>query len=115
MTADFLRSCGEKEWARTVVQAADGLRKQGWTDAGKGAVEKIFCSDPSLGSVTFGTEHGRWLGGETGQEEANKKFSILCQKIRDLMTLDTRELPAIQDRKRSPDLIPLTAARQKGL
>src|SRR5947208_3008045 len=93
MTADHLRRGGETAWARRVVQAADALRKLGWTDAAVARFSELFESDPGLDAVMFGSEHERRLGGPQGVGEANFRLSELRVKMKELATHPTQESP----------------------
>jgi hypothetical protein len=104
LLADFLRRNGEAEWSRRVVLAADGVRKAGWTKDGLGRVQSLFAGDRNLHSVTFGFEHHRWVGGETGVHRANDRLEQLRRKVRDLSAHPVQDAPAQGPRKRSPDL-----------
>jgi hypothetical protein len=105
LVSDHLRRAGESDWARRVVQAADRLRKTGWTDSGKQALQDLFETQPTLDSVNFGAEHERRLGGRLGVLEANERFIGLRVKLKELGTLPLRTAPQPGvPRLRSPDL-----------
>jgi len=105
LVSEQLRRAGESAWARRVVQAADKLRKSGWTDTGKQALQELFDTPPSLDSVHFGAEHERRLGGLQGVAQANESFSVLRVKLKELGTFPLKAAPAPGlPRLRSPDL-----------
>lgn len=103
LLADFLRRSGEPEWARRTVQAADGVRKAGWTRAGAAHVAALFAGERSLHSVSFGVEHHRWVGGEAGVHRANERLEQLRRRVLDLASHPSSE-PEPGPKKRSPDL-----------
>ena len=104
-TAEHLRRSGEPDWARKAVVAADAVRKMGWTDSGRLAVQALFDADPSLDSVSFGAEHERRLGGPLGVNDANQHLSELRIGLKELATLPLRAAIAPgTPRLRSPDL-----------
>jgi hypothetical protein len=104
LLADFLRRNGEAEWSRRVVQAADGVRKAGWTADGHQRVQALFAGDRNLHSVSFGAEHHRWVGGESGVHRANDRLDQHRRKVQDLSTHPVHQAPAQGPRQRSPDL-----------
>jgi hypothetical protein len=103
LMADLLRRSGEAEWSRRAVQAADGVRKAGWTEAGAAHARGLFAGDRSLHSVSFGAEHHRWVGGEPGVHRANDRLERHRLKLLDLMNHPV-QAPEEGPRKRSPDL-----------
>jgi len=103
LLAELLRRSGEAEWSRRAVQAADGVRKAGWTEAGAGHVRALFGGDRNLHSVSFGVEHHRWVGGEPGAHRANDRLERHRLRVLDLMAHPVHS-PADGRRLRSPDL-----------
>ena len=103
LLAELLRRNGEAEWSRRTVQAADGVRKAGWTAAGAAHARSLFAGDRNLHSVSFGAEHLRWVGGEPGIPRANERLERHRLKVLDLMTHPV-QAPEEGPRKRSPDL-----------
>ena len=103
LLAELLRRNGEAEWSRRTVQAADGVRKAGWTAAGGASVRALFGGEGSLHSVSFGAEHHRWVGGEAGAHRANERLQRHRQRVLELME---HPFHAVEEgpRKRSPDL-----------
>ncbi len=105
LTSELLRRSGEGAWARRVTQAADGLRRSGWTDEGLRLVKDLQRGEPGLHQVSFGAEHLRQAGGEAGVAQANARLERHRRKLAELIELPTREAPA-GPRQRSPDLAP---------
>lgn len=103
MTAEHLRRNGEAEWSRKVVLSTEGLRKHGWTEAGKRHYRELFDGRPSLDHVRFGPEHHRLTGGEAGAEQANARLEKHRLKLAELAALPVRAAQA-GPRQRSPDL-----------
>jgi plasmid stabilization system protein ParE len=105
LCADHLRRGGETAWARRVVQAADSMRKLGWTDAARAHYGQLFEGEAHLDTVGFGSEHERRLGGPQGVAEANARLAELKSKIKELASHPTKEAPDPElRRQRSPDL-----------
>ena len=102
LLAELLRRSGEGEWSRRTVQAADGLRKSGWTAAGGASARALFAGG-GLHTVSFGAEHHRWVGGEAGARSANDRLQRHRQRVLELME---HPVHAAEEgpRKRSPDL-----------
>ena len=104
--SDHLRKCGEADWSRRVVQAADRIRKTGWTEAGAVHARSLFTGDPNLYNVSFGVEHERWLTAAMDAQKANQKLELHRDRV---LELATQPLVAAETgpRLRSPDLEPL--------
>jgi hypothetical protein len=103
LLAEFLRRSGEGDWARRVIQAADAIRKSGWTEQGGAHLQSLFKGEPSLFHVSFGAEHARWLpAGEL--DRANQRLERHRLKLADLGTQPHIQPPAAGPRQRSPDL-----------
>jgi len=63
----------------------------------------LFAGDRNLHSVSFGAEHHRWVGGESGVHRANDRLEQLRRKVQDLSAHPV-QAPEQGPRKRSPDL-----------
>jgi hypothetical protein len=105
LTAELLRRSGETQWSRRINQAADGLRKMGWTAQGIELIRDLQRGQGGLNQVNFGAEHHRQLGGEAGAARANQSLERHRLKLEQLMELPTRTAPE-GARPKSPDLIP---------
>ncbi len=105
LCAEELRRGGETAWARRLVVAADLVRRSGWCDTGKAAVDALFSVEPGLDSVMLGAEHERRLGGPVGVADANIRISELRNKLKELAAAPLRQAPPPgAPRQRSPDL-----------
>ena len=104
--AEHLRRSGEADWARRVVVAGDAIRKMGWTESGRQALQDLFEADPSLDSLSFGgAEHERRVGGPLGVRDANEALSEIRITLKELAALPLRAAIAPgTPRLRSPDL-----------
>jgi hypothetical protein len=105
LISELLRRSGEGQWSQRVVQASDGLRKTGWTEAGLGLLRDLERGEPGLHQVSFGAEHHRYVGGQAGAALANERLERHRRRLRELMELPTREFQA-GPRPKSPDLLP---------
>ena len=105
LVSELLRRGGEAQWSRRVIQAADSLRKSGWTEAGAQVIRDLKRGEPGLHQVSFGTEHLRYVGGEAGVAAANARLERHRIRLEELMALPTREAQQ-GPRLRSPDLGP---------
>src|SRR3954470_9898223 len=106
MTAEFLRNCGEGEWARRLTAAAERVRKSGWTDEAGKLFQALFSGEPSLHQLTLGAERRTRLdsmGLDT--EAANLRLSKLREQLAELAQTPTvpERNPEVKP-KRSPDL-----------
>ncbi|MES2201218.1 MAG: hypothetical protein V4498_03100 [candidate division FCPU426 bacterium] len=105
LCAEQLRRAGESDWSRRVLAAGDQVRRSGWTETGKVAVDLLFSADPGLDSVLFGAEHERRLGGPVGVADANGRMSELRDRLKQLAAYPLRQaLAPGAPRQRSPDL-----------
>jgi hypothetical protein len=105
LISDLLRRGGEGQWSRRIVQAADGLRKAGWTPAGAELIRDLRRGEPGLMQLSFGAEHLRFVGGAAGLAKANERLDLHRRKLEDLMALPTRQAQP-GPRPKSPDLAP---------
>jgi hypothetical protein len=105
LIADLLRRGGEGLWSRRVTQAADGLRKSGWTAEGQALVRELYRGEPGLGQFSFGAEHLRPIGGPGPLEKANASLARHRLKLEDLMALPVKAAQT-GPRPKSPDLGP---------
>jgi hypothetical protein len=105
LCSELLRRGGEGAWARRVVQAADAIRKSGWTEAGQLILQGLFDGEPGFEALSFGAEHSSRLGGPDGITLANEKLSAQRAQLRELGRHPVKDAPdPAQPRRRSPDL-----------
>ena len=101
--AELLRLGGETERARTVVQAADLLRRSGWTPAGAQAIKHLRATQEAFSQTGFGAGHARWS--PVDLERMSDRLRRHWDRSTELASLPTEAMP-VGLRQRSPDLGP---------
>lgn len=102
---ELLRKAGEGEQARRMAQAAEALRRQGWTAPALEALKGALHAHPPFDAFSFCDLHERRLGSPDAVLEANSRLREARARLKEHMELPLRQpLPPDAPRPRSPDL-----------